>query len=104
MDLKANYDSLNDISEKVLTKNDNLKSLFSDLIVIIDGLDAGWVGPDCENFKTISTNYINSLSSITDELEFIGNYIGKSSKIYSNNDNKWKENMKKIGDEEDVHQ
>jgi uncharacterized protein YukE len=103
MDIKVNYNSLNEISVNVLNQTENLKSLFSDMLGIIDGLDAGWVGPDSENFKTISTTYINNLSSITDELEFIGSYIGIASKVYANNDNKWHEKMKKIGEDEDVY-
>ena len=103
MDLKVNYDSLNDLSEEVLVKIDDLKTSFNDLIGIIDELNGAWVGPDYENFKTISTTYIKNLSSITDELEFIGGYIGKASKVYKHNDTKWEENMKKIGEDDDVH-
>ena len=101
MELKVNYDTLQDISDKVISKNDTLKSLIRDLIKIVDGLDAGWTGRDSESFKTTAITYLNSLSSVTNELEFIGKYIGKSANAYSYNDNRWKEDIKIIGEDED---
>ena len=103
MDFKVNYDTLHNLSEDVLNQTQELSSLFDDLIDTINALDTAWVGPDSENFKTISINYINDLYKVTDELEYIGTYMGKASKVYSENDNKWQENMKKIGDDADVY-
>ena len=56
MDFKVNYDTLHNLSEDVLKQTQELSSLFDDLIDTINALDTAWVGPDSENFKTISIN------------------------------------------------
>ena len=99
MDFKVDYNALKDLGGEVKKQNDNLESLFKDLIGLIDELDTGWVGPDCENFKSISTKYIKDLNRITAEIGYIGSYLENTSEVYSNNDNNWQLSMKKIGDD-----
>lgn len=103
MDFKVDYNALGELGEEVVKQNDNLESLFKDLIDLINDLDTGWVGPDCENFKSIATKYIKDLNRITSEIGYIGNYMENTSKVYSNNDNNWQLNMKKIGDDRYVY-
>ena len=99
MELKVNYDTLNDISEKLINQNETLKSLIVDLIGIVDGLDAGWTGPDSETFKSTAITYLKSLKNVTNEIEYIGKFIGKAATAYSIDDNEWSDNMRKIGED-----
>lgn len=103
MDFKVDYETLYDMGGEVIKEDENLVTLFSDLIKIIEELNAGWVGPDYENFKTISTTYIKDLKKITDEIDYIAGYMQKAANSYSEKDNGWKNTMRSIGEDQYEH-
>lgn len=98
MDFKVDYYKIRDIGDEVLKQNEDLVNTFSDLIKIINELDNGWAGPDCDNFKTIATTYIKELETYTNKLQIIGQYMKDASNVYEENDTGWESQVKSIGE------
>lgn len=103
MVIKVDYDKLDELGNEVIKQDEYLVSLFSDLLKIIVDLNDKWTGPDCENFQTISTTYIKNLESVTDKINYIGNFMKDAAKYYYEKDHGWEKSVKKIGEEQNEY-
>lgn len=103
MDFKVDYNLLDELGSNIIKEDENLVNLFSELLKIIKELNNGWVGPDCENFQIISSNYIKDLEKVTNEIDYIATYMRKAASSYSENDNNWKETVSRIGEDQDEY-
>jgi len=103
MGYKASYDYnlLDELGKDVIEKNEKLRSLFFDLMKIIEDLNDSWDGFDCSIFQYISMTYLNNLLGVNSDIEFIGKYMRLASSVYSQSDTEFGKTIKKIG--EDYH-
>ena len=101
MELIANYNRIRDIGNQVLAENEELVNALSDILKIIYEITNGWEGPDSENFQIVSMTYIKNLESITNRIQYVGEFLKKASSTYQRIDTDWNSTMKKIGDIKD---
>jgi uncharacterized protein YukE len=99
MDIKVDYDKINNIGSDVVRNDEELTSMFSDLLTIIDNLKECWEGVDYENFKTTSVSFLEEQRPLLNQIEFMGKYMIHASNVYSKFDENWGESMRRMGEE-----
>lgn len=103
MDFKVDYVRIFDIGEILERENEELNKLLENLLKIIDNLSNCWSGTDYENFRIAATTYIKNLSLTITDIEYIGKFMQKASRVYSNSDEEWAKQVDKIGADEKWH-
>ena len=98
MRINADYEKIGNIGNNILNKKDELERQLSDLMKIIsDDINRGWSGEVYEQFKGKSLTYIKNLDKTLNDLNYVGEYLNKASRIYGVIDDDFGHNMRKAG-------
>ena len=96
MDIKADYNRIEEIGNTVLFKYEELSNELNDLLTIAGNIKSSWNGPDYENFNNKLIEYIKGLNSVTSDIKYIGDNMKKASKTYKESDKEWEQEVNKI--------
>ena len=95
MKTSVKYNELNELSNFIISKKEEIDLLFQEMIEIIDSVDNAWQGTDCKEFIKGATSKLeiekknnNSLKVFADDLKIVADN-------YMNFDNKWAEEAKR---------
>lgn len=98
MKITADYEKIGNIGNQILAKKDDLDKQLKDLMKIItEDINKGWSGDVYEQFKGKSLTYIENMNNTLNDLNYIGEYLGKASRTYGVIDDDFGHNMKKAG-------
>ncbi len=95
MDIEVDYLRLLDISLKAEKELDTINSRIIELQRIVKDLESCWKGDSYNEFKENASVFLNNLITRKDELLYLARFARYASDIYSNNDSRWAEKMKK---------
>ena len=95
MDIEVDYLRLLDISLKAEKELDIINSRILELQRIVKDLEECWQGDSYTEFKANASVFLNNLITRKDELLYLARFARYASDIYSNNDSRWAEKMKK---------
>lgn len=98
MTINADYDKINTVGSSILEKKEELNILLKDLVQIVnDDIHSGWSGEVYENFKNKAITYIKNANKTINDLDYLGEYLKKSSRVYNAVDDEFDKDMKKAG-------
>ena len=98
MTINADYEKIEYLGNSFLTKKEELSNLITDLMEIInEDLHKGWGKEAYEEFKEKSITYIENFANVLNDINYIGEYLKKSSRVYSSIDEDFGNDMKKVG-------
>lgn len=97
MNLKVNYNEINNIGKFVSQKDSELKAKFDEVLALFTSVSDSWKGADSQNFVSKSTTFVNNQIQERERLARLGQVISKVSQMYSEKDVEWESQMKKVG-------
>lgn len=98
MTINADYEQLEGLGTMFLNKKEELNILLTDLMEIInDDLHKGWGKDVYEEFRGKSITYIENLANMLNDLNYVGEYLKKSSRAYNSLDEDFNKDMRKVG-------
>lgn len=97
MDFRVDYIKVNETGLDLEAETQNLIKKFKELLKIVDNFETCWSGSDYQSFKENFINYVLSINPMIDNIEYISKFMQKAANNYSDNDNDWLNDVKKIG-------
>lgn len=99
MYLKANYNDIENVSNKVMNETVKLEETFKEMEDLVESIRSCWTGPDAENFINNSSTFIKNCNQEVTDLKNICDFTKKVSDAYRGKDIAWGEKIKSVGDE-----
>lgn len=97
MNLKVDYNELDNIGKYITQKDLELKNNLDEVLVLFNSVGECWKGIDSQNFIAKSTGYVTAQIRERERLGRLGNTLSKISSKYSENDIEWERQMRKMG-------
>ena len=95
MRTKIKPNEIGELSKYVISKCDELDSLYNNFETIIDSISSTWIGDDSKEFITVADNDIKNEKNKNKKLRKFGEELGTVSKDYINQENAWVLDLKR---------
>lgn len=89
MFFKVDYDKVSEVGNSLVVETERLNSLYSDLVEICNSINENWHSEDSHIYIRRLINYLNVKSKENENLNVAGHALKDISYIYSEQDNKW---------------
>ena len=99
MYIKAEYKNISSLGEYLVSRAEDYKKDVDDMIGKLEELENYWSGPDYDNYKEVYKVYLQNIKTTYIELNAFGNALMKVSSLYSEQDNKFGNTMRKMVDD-----
>ena len=96
MYLRANYKNIDDLSNYLIDKSDDIDDINENIKSLLNDLNNYWDGEDYIKFKNSYLTYINKSNVVSIELNAFGNALGKVGNAYSKTDTDFEEKITKM--------
>ena len=95
MDIKTNYNDLNDISVFINSKCDEINLNYKEITEIIEKVSSNWMGKDSVEFVEEAKKQIEEEKERLEVLRKFSEALSTISKDYREMDNQWNETIKR---------
>lgn len=89
MVFKVDYDKVSDVGNALLTKSEELNSLYLEIIDLCKDINENWISEDSSIYLGHMTVYLKNKIRENESLYNTGSSLKKVSSLYSDQDNKW---------------
>ena len=95
MVFKVDYDKVSDVGNALLTKSEELNSLYLEVIDICKEINECWIGEDSSIYLGHMAVYLRDKIKENEMLHNTGKALKKVSSLYSDQDSKWANDLLK---------
>ena len=89
MFFKVDYEKVSDIGNSLAVQTEKINTLYHDIVNICKSIDENWRSKDSSIYVYRFVNYIDSKMRENENLNVAGNALKDISSVYSEQDNKW---------------
>ena len=95
MVFRVDYDKVSDVGRSLLTKSEDLRSLYYELIDICLEIDENWKSEDSSIYVGHMAAFIQDKIRENEKLYNTGSVLSKVSSLYGDQDKKWADDLMK---------
>lgn len=89
MYFKVDYDKVSEVGNSLVTETEKLNSLYHEVVEICKSIDDNWSSKDSSIYVYRLVSYIESKMKENENLNLAGRALKDISSVYSEQDNKW---------------
>lgn len=95
MKTKVNYNELNELSNYIVSKKEEIDLVLQDINGIINSVETVWNGKDCKEFIKEANKKINEEQEKNKKLQVFADNLKTAANSYSSFEEKWHEEAKR---------
>ena len=95
MKTKINVTNISDLAKYIISKSEELDSIYRDINSLIETIPSIWIGNDSNEFVEVAINDIKIEKNKNKKLKKFGENLEIVSKDYKELESNWQENLKR---------
>ena len=95
MKIKINTEEVNELSKYIVSKSEEIKSIYGDIEKEIENVSSAWVGNDSKEFAKAAREDIKNEMNKTGIIKKFGEELACVSKDFKDQESSWVEHIKR---------